>query len=192
MKNVIKKIAKLFGVVFGSIISFFAGGHAGLVLDEYTDVEGAANPDYTLESTGFGEDTDAKIFNKNYWYEDYVCPFNEVITLRVKTTKHQQSKVISKAMALVGEPYNYSFIFNTKEKSYCTDIIGKCYEEIGIDLNKDKLSGALKSFYKEVDDFKLDEDVDTSTDTFKYKNAVVQGTNNRINKIITSSIEKDD
>lgn len=69
------------------------------------------------------------------------------------------------------------------------------------DLNKDKLSGALKSFYKEVDDFKLDEDVDTSTDTFKYKNAVVQGTNNRtnritrgeiINKIITSSIEKDD
>lgn len=127
----------------GSIISFFAGGHAGLVLDEYTDVEGAANPDYTLESTGFGEDTDAKIFNKNYWYEDYVCPFNEVIVLRVKTTEEERTKVVSKAMSLVGDPYNYSFFFNTKETSYCTDIIGKAYSSIGVDLNKDKLTTSV-------------------------------------------------
>ena len=49
----------------GSIISFFAGGHAGLVLDDYKDSQGSASPDYTLESTGFGDNTNSDIFNKN-------------------------------------------------------------------------------------------------------------------------------
>lgn len=127
----------------GSIISFFAGGHAGLVLDDYKDSQGSASPDYTLESTGFGDNTNSDIFNKNYWYEDYVCPFNEVIALRVKTTEEERNKIISKAMALVGEPYNYTFFFNTKNTSYCTDIIGKAYSEIDVNLNKDKLTTSV-------------------------------------------------
>lgn len=129
--------------LIGRTVSFFAGGHAGLVLDDYLDCKGSADPDFLLESTGFGDQTDAFVFNKNYWYEDNVTPFDEVIGLRVKTTEQERSKVISKAMALVGEPYNYTFFFNTKEASYCTDIIGKAYSEIGIDLNKDKLTTSV-------------------------------------------------
>lgn len=134
---------KLDNDFLNSVVSFFAGGHAGLVLDDYEDGQGFANTNYTLESTGFGINTDSGVFNKSYWYEYYVCPFDEVIALRVNTTEEQRSKVISKAMALVGEPYNYSFFFNTDKASYCTDLIGKAYSEIGVDLNKDGLTTSV-------------------------------------------------
>ena len=96
-----------------------------------------------LESTGFGSQTDSFIFDKNYWYEDSVTPFTEVIALRVKTTEEDRKRVLAKAMAMMGEPYNYSFIFNTKEKSYCTDIVCKVYSELGINLNKDRLTTSV-------------------------------------------------
>ena len=35
------------------------------------------------------------------------------------------------------------YFFNTKETSYCTDIIGKAYSSIGVDLNKDKLTTSV-------------------------------------------------
>ena len=38
---------------------------------------------------------------------------------------------------------NYSFIFDTKNKSYCTDLVGKAYSEIGVNLNKDKLTTSV-------------------------------------------------
>ena len=134
---------KLESELIGNVVSFFAGGHAGLVLDDYSDKAGSADSDFLLESTGFGDQTDAFVFNKNYWYDDNVTPFDEVIVLRVKTTEEERCKVLSKAMALVGEPYNYTFFFNTKETSYCTDIVGKAYSEIGVDLNKDKLTTSV-------------------------------------------------
>ena len=134
---------KLENAMIGSIVSFFAGGHAGLVLDDYQDESGSSNNNYLLESTGFGMQTDADIFDKNYWYDDRVTPFTEVIGLRVKTTEEERKKVLSKAMSLVGDPYNYSFIFDTKNKSYCTDLVGKAYSEIGVDLNKDKLTTSV-------------------------------------------------
>ncbi len=129
--------------LIGGVVSFFAGGHAGLVLGDYEDQKGTADSDFLLESTGFGNETDAFVFNKNYWYEEDVTPFNEVIALRVDTTLEERNKVLAKAMALVGEPYNYTFFLNTKETSYCTDIVGKAYSEIGVDLNKDKLTTSV-------------------------------------------------
>ena len=134
---------KLDNELIGGVVSFFAGGHAGIVLGDYVDKQGSANNDFLLESTGFGDQTDSFVFNKNYWYDDRITPFDEVIALRVKTTEEERSKVIAKAMALVGEPYNYSFFFNTKEASYCTDIVGKAYSEIGVDLNKDTLTTSV-------------------------------------------------
>lgn len=129
--------------ILGKLVSFFAGGHAGIVLDDYSDLKGSASTNFTLESTGFGTDTDAFVFNKNFWYDDSICPYDEVIGLRVDTTEEQRHQVVSKAMALVGEPYNYSFFFNTKETSYCTDIIGKAFKETGVNLNKDKLTTSV-------------------------------------------------
>ena len=129
--------------VLGAIVSFFAGGHAGIVLDDYVDSKGSASTNFTLESTGFGEDTDAFVFNKNFWYLDEACPYDEIIGLRVDTTEHERHQIVAKAMALVGEPYNYTFFFNTKNTSYCTDIIGKAFKEAGVNLNKDGLTTSV-------------------------------------------------
>ena len=57
-----------------------------------------------------------------------------------------------------------------------------------IDLNK--LSNNLKTFYNEVDSFVIDESCDFSSQIYEYKNAVVQGTNNRSNRITRGEIIK--
>ena len=33
--------------------------------------------------------------------------------------------------------YNYAFIFDTVDKSYCSDLISKAYNRVGYNLNKD-------------------------------------------------------
>ena len=36
-----------------------------------------------------------------------------------------------------GDPYNYTFVFNTKNAHYCTDILSKAYAVVDKDLNED-------------------------------------------------------
>lgn len=118
-------------------VSFFAGGHAALVLGDYSDDLGYANVHQTLESTGLVEGVkDAFIFSKNlYWAELPI--YKEVIGLRVKMTEEERTSILVDAMAMEHEPYNYAFIWNTKNKSYCSDIISKIFANIGRNLNKD-------------------------------------------------------
>ncbi len=119
------------------IVSFFAGGHAALVLGDYSDDLGYANVHQTLESTGLVEGIkNAFIFSKNlYWAESPI--YREVIGLRVKMTEEERTSILVDAMAMEKEPYNYAFIWDTKEKSYCTDIMAKIFATIGRNLNKD-------------------------------------------------------
>lgn len=117
-------------------ISFFAGGHAAVVLGEYEDALGSVTEDMTIESTGIGEDSNATTSDKrDYWVD--MSPYDEVICLRVNTTEEERKKVLTEAMALEGDPYNYSFICDTKKKSYCSDLVAKAYQSIGVNLNKD-------------------------------------------------------
>ena len=51
--------------------------------------------------------------------------------------KNERIKVISKAISMVGDPYNYAFIVDTQNKHYCSDLIMKSFSSIGINLNKD-------------------------------------------------------
>ena len=117
-------------------ISFFAGGHAGLVLGKYQDSEGIGNEFFTLEASGLREENNiAEASNKRYW----TLEPNErsVIGLRVKMSDEERRSVINRAMGLIGDEYNYSFLFDTKNKSYCSDLIGKAFDSIGVNLNKD-------------------------------------------------------
>lgn len=115
-------------------VSFFAGGHAALVLDDYEDFYDSTNPMFTIESSGLNEDLiNAEVYTKTYWEIDE----RPIIGLRVKMTEEERKKVISRAMALAGDPYNGSFLFDTKNKSYCSDLIAKAYQSVGVDLNKD-------------------------------------------------------
>lgn len=128
--------------IANEIISFFAGGHAALVLGDYQDALDVSTNLNTLECSGIGEDNNlAKLYTKSYWYGTH--PYKEVIGVRVKTTQQQRNRVVSEAMALIGDQYNYTFITNTEKKSYCTDIICKAYEKIGINLNKDSFTTSV-------------------------------------------------
>lgn len=122
--------------ILKEFVSFFAGGHACIVLDELEDKHIFANSNRIVETTGLEPGQNLSIIaNKNYWLSDSI--YKEMIGLRVKMTDSQRKKVISKAVSLHGDPYNFSFIIDTVNKSYCSDLVKKAYESIGINLNKD-------------------------------------------------------
>ena len=115
-------------------VSFFAGGHAGLVLGDYKDELDSVNNMSTVESSGLNEDLNlADSSSKTYWTM-YQHP---VIGLRVKMTEEERKMVVARGMALIGDPYNYSFLFDVNNKAYCSDLVGKAFSSIGVNLNKD-------------------------------------------------------
>lgn len=118
-------------------ISFFAGGHAAFVLGDYQDCLEDVNHLDTIESTGLeaGDNTAAISDKRGYWVD--ASPYDEVICLRVKMNDRERKKVLSEAMALLGDPYNYAFIWDTDQKSYCSDLISKVFKKIDVNLNKD-------------------------------------------------------
>lgn len=122
------------------IISFFAGGHAALVLGNYEDRLDKVNFMYTVESSGLNEDLNlADTCPKAYWI-DYPHP---IIGLRVHMTEEQRAKVLARGLSLAGDPYNYSFLFNTKNTSYCSDLVAKAFDSIGVNLNKDSFTTSI-------------------------------------------------
>lgn len=121
-------------------VSFFAGGHAALVLGDYEDAEDIVNSTNTVESSGLNDDLNlADTCSKSYWVK-YKYP---VIGLRVRMTEEERHRVIARGLALVGDPYNYSFLFNTKNTSYCSDLVAKAFASIGVNLNKDGFTTSI-------------------------------------------------
>lgn len=131
------KQAELGGPLTRGFIQFFAGGHAALCSEEYTDFETKLNDFTSIEATGLndGDDNSASVFYRDYWADDYT--YTEIIGLRVKMNDREKKEVLANASAYLGEDYNYSFLFNTSTKTYCSDLISKAYSTIGVNLNKD-------------------------------------------------------
>lgn len=131
------KQAELGGPLTRGFIQFFAGGHAALCSEEYTDFETKLNDLTSIEATGLSDngDNSASIFYRDYWSDDYT--YTEIIGLRVKMTDRERKEVLSNAASYLGEDYNYSFLFNTDNKTYCSDLISKAFSTIGVNLNKD-------------------------------------------------------
>ena len=118
------------------LVTFFAGGHAALVVDDYSDYNIYADLGTVLEATGMNEGLNiSELHNRYYWTDK--AAYDEVIVLRANNiTDEQKDEVISNAMSLLDDPYNYSFTFDTVNKSYCSDLISKCFSKVGINLNK--------------------------------------------------------
>ena len=130
--------ATLFNPLVSGVVTFFAGGHAAFVNSTYRDyqIEQITENVTSIEATGLNPgENNAEIFPNDYWADE--GPFTEVIGLRVKMTDSQRKEVQSICASYIGDPYNYSFIFNTINSSYCSDIISKSFREIGVNLNKD-------------------------------------------------------
>ena len=45
-------------------------------------------------------------------------------------TDREKTEVLSYAQTIVGDPYNYSFLFDTTNKSYCSDLVSKSFKKI--------------------------------------------------------------
>lgn len=123
--------------IFDPFLSFYVGGHAAFCGSEYYDQNLTINDFDCIEATGINEDgsTTSRISNRDYWLDNEYR--NEVIGLRVKCDEKTREKAFNYAVSYINDPYNFSFIFNTNKTKYCTDIISKAYQNVGINLNKD-------------------------------------------------------
>ena len=124
------------GDFLNGFVGFYAGGHAALSTMDYRDSDISLTPKTSIEATGMRSgDNPATIFDRGYAWA-YQAPYTEVIGLRVKMNEEEIDEVVSKTSSLIDDPYNFSFIFNTRNTSYCTDIISKGFSNKA-HLNKD-------------------------------------------------------
>lgn len=110
-------------------ITFYFGGHAGIVYDE----------DTIIETTGMEPIADN---NKVITYRNNVFSRPEdvnTVGLRVKAPEEDIDKAMEYTMNTVDTKYNYSFIFNRKNSYYCTDLVSRSFgKEAGLNYNLDK------------------------------------------------------
>lgn len=118
------------------ILTFYAGGHAALVDDN----------GLLVEITGLNERSELNVVQNsyNYWLldaktmkESFILR-DSFLALKVKTASlNQRNIAMQTAASYLGQRYNYTFVLNTKKTHYCTDIVSKVYQKVGINLNKD-------------------------------------------------------
>ena len=125
----------MLGQPINGFIGFYAGGHACLCTEDYKDYQFWLSDDTSIEASGMnGGDNPSTVMYRSYWAGE--SPYTEVIGLRVNLDQKGIDEVISNTAALLGDLYNFSFIFDTINTSYCTDILSKAFHKYA-DLNKD-------------------------------------------------------
>lgn len=94
-------------------ITYLAGGHAGMIVDNNMLVESMGGTQ--KESYVFMAPTD--LFHEE----------RNVIGLRVKAPKEDRIIASEYAKTLVGKRYSYFYLWDTKNKYYCTNICSRSY-----------------------------------------------------------------
>lgn len=123
-------------------ISFYAGGHAGYITGIYEDFSTHIGSYQTIEATTtVGNNSNCSVFSINDWTTTRY--FNEVMCLRVDMTDEERNKVTSSISSMLGDPYNVTFFFDTTNTTYCSDLISKGFESIGINLNRDGVTTSI-------------------------------------------------
>lgn len=128
------KIAAIDIPVINEGITFYVGGHAALCAFPYTTDEVSFTSNNTLEVTGFGSDITVGKRTKRSWFID---DYYEIMAYRVDTSLENRYQAFLNSLAYLGQEYNYSFIFNTKNKKYCSDLVSQSFKTVGINLNPD-------------------------------------------------------
>lgn len=121
-------------------LGFMFGGHSSFVCyDEmYEGVE--YNPTKSIESL---PSDGVSLANNDFWNNlDYQT---EVVGIRVKCSEEKNKKAFHYMADRIGKKYSYSFLFGSKNKYYCTDLITRAYDSVGININYD-------GFYVSVQD----------------------------------------
>jgi len=105
-----------------SFISYYFGGHTGIILDD----------NKVIETSGMNEKNENKvsIMTNNLFSENRM-----VIGLRVNTNSKNIDDAVSYAKTLEGKKYNNTFLFLRKNRYYCTDLVSRSYKEAGVNLD---------------------------------------------------------
>lgn len=110
-------------------ITFYFGGHAGIVYDK----------DSIFETTGMEinpEDNVIIEYSNNIFFRPERV---STIGLRVKAPEEDAAQAVEYVKSKLGVKYNYTFIFNKKNSFYCTDLVSRAYgKEAGLNYELDK------------------------------------------------------
>lgn len=111
-----------------NIIFTLFGGHAAIITD---------NGLKQIEANGMSEDGNNYVKKVD---NDWLGYGGEVVGLRIKNAKEEVYQNVVKEAEIVARKkikYNYTFIFNTQNSFYCTDLVKYLYQKEKIDLNND-------------------------------------------------------
>lgn len=117
------------------ILSATVGGHAGLVGMQYQDAYYSITDKDTIDITHNNESTICRSYPQLSW--DNGSMFPNYYILRVNLTENQMVQVFNEVISCLGDPYNMTFLLNTKNSSYCSDLVSKAFRRVGINLNPD-------------------------------------------------------
>ena len=122
------------------LTSFMFGGHCSFVC--YSGIYNNLYVDntYHIESTV----GDGVCFSKGDFWNDNKYR-SEVIGLRLKIDDDKIKSVFEEMTKQLDKKYNNTFIFNTKNTYYCSDLITRSFEKFGYDINYD-------GFYSSIQD----------------------------------------
>ncbi len=110
---------------FSEFISFLFGGHAGVITNGGTRLVEAMGG--TLDQ-GF-------VYNEP---TDLYSEERTVVGIRVDASMEEREQAANNALSLVGEKYNYFYIFNTSNAYYCSDLCNRVYgKEFDMDYSID-------------------------------------------------------
>lgn len=128
--------------IISPFITYNFGGHSSSVCYDYNENGVYTDSTYHIEaSTVYDEGV---VVTKGDFWND-MSYRDEVIGVRVNTSEQNKKEAFNYMISKLGLDYNMSFIFNTKNSFYCTDLISRAYHSVGIDLNYD-------GFYTSVQD----------------------------------------
>ena len=119
-------------------ITTLVGGHAVIIGSDYTDNNISSSEGTFIESTGLAEDGNNTSQISSSGIRDISGGRKTTVGYRVKTSKENRIKASINALSMVGNTYNYSFLFETKRNDYCTDLVKKAYLPLGINLDYDR------------------------------------------------------
>ncbi|MGM9971636.1 MAG: YiiX/YebB-like N1pC/P60 family cysteine hydrolase [Anaeroplasmataceae bacterium] len=120
--------------IISEFITYNFGGHASSVCYDYNENGLYLDNSFHIESSTV-YDVGVVAVKGDFW--NYASYRTEVIGVRVKTSEEKKKEAFNYMVSKLGSLYNSSFIFNTKDRYYCTDLISRAYETVGIDLNYD-------------------------------------------------------
>lgn len=134
--DIIIKLESTFDLWCTPFINFFIGGHAAICADNYKD-DNISLTNYDVIETTYNEaHKEVFVSSKVYW--ENITFTDKYIILRVKgLTDDEKSIALKKAISMLGDPYNLTFITNTKNTHYCSDLVTKTFKSVGKNTNYD-------------------------------------------------------